>query len=295
MHDVECLWQARTLLGEGPVWVPALDSLLFVDIDGSRLLSWRRGDARQQEWSLPEACCWLIERADGDGFLAGLRSRIVHLRLSDAGPVVVSDWARPEAHLPANRFNDAKADTHGRVWAGTMDNGEKAVSGSLYRIDGREVLRVDQPYGIANGPAFSPDGRTLYHTDTAARTIYAFDCSPEGELSAKRVHVLFEGDEGYPDGMCCDADGGLWVAHFGGARVSRFTPEGRLDRRIALPASQVTSCAFGGEGLDEMYVTTAARGRDDEPLAGALFRLRPGVRGLPPGRFGKPAAQESAR
>ena len=293
MHDLECLWQARTLLGEGPVWVPALDSLLFVDIDASRLLSWRRGDARQQEWSLPEACCWLIERADGDGFLAGLRSRIVHLRLSDAGPVVVSDWARPEAHLPGNRFNDAKADTRGRVWAGTMDNGEKAVSGSLYRIEGREVLRVDQPYGIANGPAFSPDGRTLYHTDTAARTIYAFDCSPAGELSAKRVHLLFEGDDGYPDGMCCDADGGLWVAHFGGGRVSRFTPDGRLDRRVALPASQITSCAFGGEGLDELYVTTARRGRDDEPLAGALFRLRPGVRGLPPGRFGQPQMQET--
>lgn len=295
MHDVECLWQARTVLGEGPVWVPRLDTLLFVDIDASRLLSWRRGDGRKQEWSLPEACCWLIERADGDGFLGGLRSRIVHLRVDDAGPRVVSEWARPEAHLPGNRFNDAKADAQGRVWAGTMDNAEKAVSGSLYRIDGRELRRVDHPYGIANGPAFSPDGRTLYHTDTAARTIYAFDCSPAGELGARRVHLRFEGDEGYPDGMCCDADGGLWVAHFGGARVSRFTPEGRLDRRIALPASQVTSCAFGGEGLDEMYVTTAARGRDDEPLAGALFRLRPGVRGLPPGRFGKPAAQESAR
>ena len=293
MHEVECLWQARTQLGEGPVWVPDLDSLLFVDIDGARLLSWRRGDARRKEWAVAEACCWLIERADGDGFLAGLRSRIVHLRVEEDGPSVVSEWARPEAGLPGNRFNDAKADAHGRVWAGSMDNAEKAVSGSLYRIEGHEVLRVDHPYGIANGPAISPDGRTLYHTDTAARTVYAFDCSPDGELSAKREHVRFEGDDGYPDGMCCDAEGGLWVAHWGAGRLSRFLPDGRLERRIALPASQVTSCAFGGEQLDELFVTTARRGRDDEPLAGSLFRLRPGVRGLPPARFGKPPSQET--
>lgn len=286
--EVECLWQAQAQLGEGPVWVPALDSVLFVDILGARLLSYRPLDAMTHSWSLPEACCWLIERADGDGFLAGMRSRFVHLRLGESGPVIVEEVARPEAHVPGNRFNDAKADAAGRVWAGSMDDAERDASGALYRVDEREVIVVDRPYVIANGPAFSPDGRTLYHTDSALRRVYAFDCSPEGTLSGKRVHIRFADEEGFPDGMTCDADGGLWIAHFGGGCVSRFAPDGRLDRRVDIPASQVTSCAFGGTALDELYVTTARRGCDEQALAGALFRLRPGVTGLAPNRFGRP-------
>ena len=295
MVEVECLWSSRATLGEGPLWVAEREALLFVDIEQARLLAYRPRDGQRQDWALEEACCWLVERADGDGFLAGLRSRIVHLRLDDAGPRVVEEWARPEAHLPGNRFNDGKADAHGRVWAGTMDNAERAASGSLYRIDGRQVSAVDAPYGIANGPAFSPDGRTLYHTDTATRTIYAFACDADGTLRDKRVHLRLQPDEGYPDGMCCDADGGLWVAHFGGGCVSRFDPGGRLAQRIALPATQVTSCAFGGPQLRDLYITTARRGRDDEPLAGALLRVRPGVAGMPPGRFGRtaPSATET--
>lgn len=294
MAEVECLWELQAQLGEGPLWVGEHGMLLFVDIERARLHAYRPGDGQRRSWDLSEACCWLVPRVDGDGFLAGLRSRIVHLRLDGDGPTVVEDWVRPEAHLPGNRFNDGKADAHGRVWAGTMDNAERAASGSLYRIDGRRVAAVDAPYGIANGPAFSPDGRTLYHTDTATRTIYAFDCGADGTLHGKRVHLRLQPDEGYPDGMCCDADGGLWVAHFGGGCVSRFDPAGRLQQRIALPASQVTSCAFGGPQLRDLYITTARRGRDDEPLAGALLRVRPGVAGLPPGRFGsatQPAAE----
>ncbi|MEJ2630732.1 MAG: SMP-30/gluconolactonase/LRE family protein [Acidihalobacter sp.] len=288
VEEVECLWDARAELGEGPLWASSLEALLFVDILGARLLQYRPAEGAKREWPLDEACCWLIERGDGDGFIAGLRSRIVHLRLDESGPRVVEELARPEAHLPGNRFNDAKADPAGRVWAGSMDAAERDASGALYRLDDRGMVAVDRPYVIANGPAFSPDGRTLYHTDTAVRTVYALDCSEQGVLSGKRVHIRFDAQDGFPDGMTCDAEGGLWVAHFGGSCLSRFHPDGRFDRRVRIPATQVTSCTFGGAGFDELYVTTAARGRDDEPLAGALFRLRPGVRGLPPNRFGRP-------
>jgi xylono-1,5-lactonase len=270
------------------VWSPSLDRLLFVDIRGSRLITWSPINGEAQEWLLPEACCWLIERADGDGFLAGLRTCIVHLRLDlITGPEIVAELTQPEADISGNRFNDAKADPWGRAWAGSMDDREKEKRGWLYRIDpDSTVTRHDGPYWVANGPAISPDGRTLFHTDSAAREVYAFDLSPRGELANKRVHIRFSDGVGYPDGMTCDAEGGLWIAHWDGGRITRFDPKGQPERSIPLPCSRVTSCAFFGPELDRLAVTTACYQRGDEPLAGALFTLAPGVRGLPAARFG---------
>lgn len=288
MDQVQPVWTGRAILGEGPVWSPSLDRLIFVDIRGSRLIAWSPTYGDAQEWILPEACCWLIERSDGDGFLAGLRTRIVHLRLDlIAGPEIVADLARPEADIPGNRFNDGKADPWGRAWAGSMDDREKEKRGWLYRIDpDGMVTRQDGPYWVANGPAISLDGRTLFHTDSGAREVYAFDLSPQGELANKRVHIRFSERDGYPDGMTSDAEGGLWIAHWDGGRITRFDPRGQPERSIPLPCSRVTSCAFFGRELDMLAVTTACYQRDAEPLAGALFTLAPGVRGLPAARFG---------
>ena len=138
---------------------------------------------------------------------------------------------------------------------------------------------------MANGPAFSLDGRTLYHTDSGVRTIYAFDLAADGSLAGKREFVRFREDWGFPDGMTTDAEGCLWVAHWAGARISRFDPAGALIRSIALPASNITSIAFAGPGLDRMFVTSSTIGREDEPEAGSLFELDPGVRGVPPRAF----------
>jgi D-xylonolactonase len=288
VYQIRPVWTGRAILGEGPLWSPTLERLIFVDIRGSRLIAWSPADGHAREWSLPEACCWLIERADGDGFLAGLRKRIVHLRLDwTKGPEVVRQVAWPEADLSGNRFNDAKADPWGRVWAGTMDDQEKEKSGWLYRIDpDGTVTRHDGPYTVSNGPAISADGRTLFHTDSAAREVYAFDLAPQGTLANKRVHIRFRDGEGYPDGMTSDVDGGLWIAHWDGGRITRFDSSGRPERSIALPCSRVTSCTFFGRNLDWLAVTTACYQRDAEPLAGALFTVAPGVRGLPPACFG---------
>lgn len=141
---------------------------------------------------------------------------------------------------------------------------------------------LDEPNGWQTPPAVSPDGGTLYHSDTAAGVIHAYDLAPDGELSNKREHIRFQPTQGYPDGMTCDAEGGLWVAHFDGGRVSRFLPDGSLDETLTLPASRVTSCSFGGPELDQLYITTASHERDREELAGALFRVVPGVKGMPP-------------
>lgn len=287
-QEARCVWQARALLGEGPLWSPRQDAVYFVDIRGSRILRHGLSDDSQAGWELDDAACWLVESADGDGFIAGLRSRrVVRLRLEPGQATVAEEIARIEPDMPGNRLNDGKADRDGRLWVGSMDDAEEAPAGSFYRIDGDgSVTRVDQGYTVANGPALSPDGRTIYHTDSAARTVYAFDIGADGSLSGKRVHIRFTEADGYPDGMTCDAEGGLWIAHWDGARVSRFRPDGTLDRAIALPVSRVTSCVFAGPDLDRMFITTAAHGRDEEPLAGALFECDPGVRGLPACGFG---------
>lgn len=282
------VWTGRAVLGEGPLWSPLLKRVLFVDIRGGRLHSWSPEDNSTQSWPFPEGPCWIIERADGDGFILGLKQSIRHLRFDASGePVIAADLDAPETDRPGNRFNDGKADAHGHVFFGSMDDAEVEPLGSLYRLDpdGR-VTAVDTGYVVSNGPAVSADGKTLYHTDSAARTIYAFDLAADGSLSGKRVHIRFTEADGYPDGMTVDAEGGLWVAHWDGSRVSRFHPDGSLDRAIAVPCSRVTSCVFFGPDLDRMAITSAAHERPDEPLAGSLFVVDPGVRGLPAGRFG---------
>ncbi|WP_163559105.1 SMP-30/gluconolactonase/LRE family protein [Halomonas sp. NO4] len=284
---LEYIWRGRALLGEGPLWCPergAAGQLLFVDILGSRLYAHDPTSGETHGWTLDEACCWLAPRADGDGFVAGLRSRLVHLRLGGMGPEIVDSLLTPDEPT-GNRFNDGGCDAAGRLWFGSMDAAAERPSGALYRLDARGLARVDDGYRVANGPAISPDGATLYHSDTPRGVIYAFDIDGNGELSGKREHIRFHATRGFPDGMICDREGGLWVAHWDGGRISRFLPDGRLDETLTLPASRVTSCTFGGADLDHLYITTAAVDRDDEVDAGGLFRCRPGVRGLAPGRL----------
>jgi sugar lactone lactonase YvrE len=193
---------------------------------------------------------------------------------------------------PALRFNEGKCDTSGRFWAGTMAYDETPGAGALYRLDpdGRASLMLIG-VTISNGLAWSLDGRTMYYIDSPTRRIDAFSFTPEtGEISDRRPVITIPGELGVPDGMTIDAEGGLWVALWGGAAVHRYL-DGRLAEVIRLPVSQPTSCAFGGSDLDELYVTSAREGlsfeqREAQQLAGAVFRVRPGVRGLPAAVFG---------
>ncbi len=274
------VWPARAALGEGPVWDARDGCVYFVDIKGRRLHRYRLEDGAQQSWAMDEAICWVIPRAEKPGFIAGFKSGFAELTLD---PLAIANFHAPEPERAGNRLNDAKADRFGRIWAGSMDDAETHISGALYRLDpDRACRRIDDGYAVANGPAFSHDGAAFYHTDSGARTVYAFDLGEDGVLSNKRPFIRFEDPAwGAPDGMTMDCEGGLWIAHWGGARVSRFDQRGRLERSIALPASQITSCAFAGANLERLFVTSAAIGREDEPLAGALFEVDPGVRGAP--------------
>jgi sugar lactone lactonase YvrE len=278
--------EERDALGEGPLWSARHNAIFWVDIISQALFRYSLTDSTVRRWSLAEKIGWVIERREQPGFIAGLQSGFYEL---DLEPFALRPIADPEPALPGNRLNDAKADQQGRIWAGTMDAAIRETTGSLYRMDADfSVRRVDTGYKITNGPAFSPRQDFMYHTDTGLGVVYRFDVSPEGEIGKRREWLKFTQDMGWPDGMTVDAEGFVWIAHWGGSRVSRFSPDAVLDRVIRMPAPQITSCVFAGANLDRMFVTSAADGLDKnkEPLAGSLFEVDTGgVHGLPPGLF----------
>lgn len=269
-------------LGEGPLWSDREGALYWVDILGCRVNRLDVASGAVTSTQMPERIGWVIERRASPGFIAGFRSGFTELTLD---PLAISRIADPEPEAAGNRMNDAKADPSGRIFAGTMPDDDGEGEGALYRLDpDRTVTQVDRGYRIANGPAISADGCTMYHTDSARGTIYRMAIEFDGSLAKRETFLQFPAEWGSPDGMTIDAEGGLWVAHWGGSRVSRFLPDGALDRDVRLPASQITSVAFAGPDLDRMFVTSAAEGVDEEK-GGALFEVEPGVRGLAPCRY----------
>ena len=266
------LWSAR----EGAVY--------WTDILARRLSRLRLADDRVDSWEMPGTIGWVIERRDTPGFVAGIGGTIAELTLD---PVTVTPIVTPEPDLSGNRMNDALADAHGRIWAGTMPFACDIPTGSLYRLDtDHSLTAIDGGYTVTNGPAVGADGTWLYHTDSVARRIYRFPLDARGDVGARQDFIAFDPAWGSPDGMTVDAHGGLWVAHWGGGCISRFLPDGTRERSIDLPASQITNIAFAGPGLDRMFVTSAADGVD-EAHGGALFEVDPqGFRGLPTHMFG---------
>ena len=276
---MECVADVRATLGEGPVWVGREQALYWVDIPEQKLFRCSEADGTLTR-DLVAHLCSLAPRAQGgfigagyDGFVTIDDERVTHVD-------------NPEPDLATNRFNDGKVDRQGRFWAGTMDRFEREASGSLYRLDpDLSWTRIDSGYRVTNGPAFSLDGRTMYHTDSALQRIYAFDLAADGSASNRRTFLQFGEGDGYPDGMTVDAEDRLWIAFWGGWCVRRFSPAGERLTEIAVPAQQPNSVAFGGPDLDRLYITSARRGLSDEeleaqPQAGGLFMTVPGVRGV---------------
>ena len=265
------------MLGEGTIWSARDDAVYWVDILAPALNRLSLKDGAVERWAMPEPLGWVAERAGG-GFIGGFKSGFAEISLD---PLTITPIGDPEPDLPGNRMNDGKADAQGQIWCGTMDMAEESDSGSLYRLTPDLVWQqMDTGYRVPNGPAFSPCGKWLYHSDTARRIMYRFARTADG-IADRQPFISFTDADGYPDGMTVDADGHIWVAHWGGGRVSRFTPDGVLDRTIALPARQVTNICFAGPDLDRMFVSSAAIGLDATPYDGGLFEVDCGVRGLP--------------
>jgi len=275
----ELVWDVKAELGEGPVWVARDRAVWFVDIKGHRLHRYGHDDGSQASWEAPDQIGFALPAEDG-GLICGVRGGLHHFDPAAGAFRLIQPV---EADRPGNRLNDGLVAPDGSLWFGSMDDAEAAKTGALYRWTGRDGLeRMDDGYGVTNGPALCPRGRTMYHHDTLEKAIYAYDHA-DGRITGRRLFATTE--DGYPDGPCVDADGVLHVGLFGGWGVDRFAPDGRRLDRIQLPVPAVTKVAFAGDDLKTLYLTTAWMGMDDArraeaPRAGGLFRMvmeRPGL------------------
>jgi sugar lactone lactonase YvrE len=269
----ELVLDARAQLGEGPVWDGA--RLLWVDIPAGLVHAFDPVGGADEAVSLGEAVGFVVLLADG-GPVAVTASGI---READGRGGLL----RPVECGPGERPNDGKADPAGRVWAGFMVDGAAPGQARLVRFErDRPPAVVLDGLTIPNGIDWSPDGSTMYYADSPTGRVDAFDFDvASGALSERRP--LARVDEGlFPDGLTVDAEGGVWVAVWGGSAVYHYGPDGRLEGVVEVPVAQVTSCAFGGADLDVLYITTAAA--TDQPGAGGVFACSPGVRGRPPSR-----------
>lgn len=276
-------------LGEGPTWDARSGEVLWVDITGCAVHALELGSGARRTVETPAPVGAVLPCA-ADGLLLALEDGLALLE-PDGGTAPVARFADVDGFDPsvALRANDAKCDPSGRCFVGTMAYDQRPGAASLFRLDpGTARLElVLRDLTISNGLGWSPDGRTMYFVDTPSGRVQAWDYDlGTGGLSNSRVLAEIEERHGWPDGMTVDADGCVWVALWGGGAVRRYTPDGRLDRVLELPCAQVTSCAFAGERLDRLVVTTAAYGLErPEPLAGATFVAEPGVAGLPTNPF----------
>lgn len=258
-------------LGEGPVWID--DALWFVDIKGRHIYRHRPDASETQRWDAPEMVGWVLPSARGD-LIVGLRSG-PHRFSPKTG--AFDRVASVDADLPASRLNDAAIDARGRIFFGTMDNDEASPSGRVYLLDAGGVhATVVSPTIITNGPAITPGGDRLYHVDTLARTIVAHPIGADGLLQPAEPFLTFTGDEGYPDGAICDAEGGIWIGFYGGWAARRFSPDGVMTDEVRFPVANVTKVALGGPDGRTAFATTARQGLDQaalaaQPLAGDVF------------------------
>jgi sugar lactone lactonase YvrE len=290
MMSPELLLDARADLGEGPAWDEVNQRLYWVDIRAGNLHSFQSETGIDNCINLGEEIGCVAPCQSGDLVLA-LRDGFASMN-----PITqkVTRLARVEEHLPGNRFNDGKCDPAGRFLAGTMDNAEKEASGTLYSFSAEGVLEtLLTGLRISNGLAWSPDHKTFYHIDTPSRQITAFDYDlASGELEAPRTVITIPSELGWPDGMTTDSEGTLWVAMWGGAKITRWNPgTGQLMEAIPVPALNITSCVFGGQNLTDLYITSARKGMSSEqvakfPASGGLFRIKTGIRGMPTFAFG---------
>lgn len=284
MSQVECVWPIAAELGEGPLWSASEQAVWFVDIKGLAVHRFHPASGEKRSWPAPARIGFLLPTREG-WLIAGLKTGL-HRFNPETGNFSLLHVVEP--HAPNNRLNDGFVDSEGFLWFGSMDDNEQEPSGALYQLTSTGCVTRDPGYVVTNGPAECPKGRVLYHTDTLAGVIYAFDRARSGTLTNKRVFVRLPPGSGYPDGPCVDAEGCIWSGLFGGWGLHRYSPQGELLARIELPVANVTKAAFGGEDLRTLYITTARVGLDDEqlgkqPLAGGLFSTRVDVPGLPQG------------
>jgi sugar lactone lactonase YvrE len=293
LFHAELEFQNDALLGEGPVWDHRAQRLYWVDIEGFAVHAYDPATRDHGVKDTGEFVGSLAVRQAG-GLVLARKSGFATLDLETGEFTPIAD---AESHLPGNRFNDGKCDPAGRFWAGTLalDEDQGEGQGNLYCLDTDHTVRLKVPgVWISNGLAWTADARTMYYIDSPKQKVVAYDYDlATAEISNPRTVIEVPGREmGYPDGMTIDEEGMLWIAHWDGGHVCRWNPHtGEELAEIVVPVSRPTSCVFGGADLGTLYITSARTRLKPEvlaaqPLAGSVFKCRPGVRGLPMHEFG---------
>ncbi|MCO8309340.1 SMP-30/gluconolactonase/LRE family protein [Pseudomonas mandelii] len=288
--QAELIVDARNAVGESPVWVPEENALYWVDIPTGGLQRWNADSGHVHAWKAPQTLACIARHSAG-GWVAGMESGFFHLHPHNDGNLDSERLAHVDHARPDMRLNDGRCDRQGRFWAGSMvlNMGANAADGRLYRYSAGQRGPLDAPLSgfiVPNGLGFSPDGKTMYLSDSHpnVQQIWAFDYDIDsGTPSNRRLFVDMHQFLGRPDGAAVDAEGCYWICANDAGLIHRFTPDGRLDRSLPMPVKKPTMCAFGGSQLDTLFVTSIrpADDHDEQSLAGGVFALNPGVKGLP--------------
>ena len=276
-----CVWKNSSLLGEGTLWVPTLNSILFVDIKKKKIFILNTKTKKRKIFKVNKEIGF-VSHIKKKVFILGLKSE---LRIINLINKKVLHSIKIEPNKINNRLNDGKTDPKGRLWFGTMDNLERKKSfGSLYCLNNKLKLhKVDSKYYITNGPAFL-NKNNFYHTDTKKKIIYKIRTNNKLKILKKNVFLKFSKADGFPDGMTTDVKNNLWVCHYAGGCISVYNPKGKKIHKINLPAKNITNCTFGGPKNDELYISSARKDlktRDIKkyPLSGSLFKTRLNIKG----------------
>ncbi len=286
--EIEVVLEAGATIGESPTWASAEKALYWIDVKKPALYRYDPATGGQRSWPMPSDIGAFALVSDPPGAVAALRQGIFRLDFPSGS---LTQLAPPPFDPALFRFNEGACDSAGRFWVGVMfdplEDAAPPQKSALHSFTMAQGLRQEPDAAeLHNGMAWSPDGRLFYLSHSRRREVFAYAFDPAGgRLGARDLFAQIPAALGLPDGAAVDSQGGYWCALHGGGRLRRYTARGTVDRDIALPVSQPTMCAFAGEELDLLYVTTAAdklspEQRRREPLAGALLRLRPGERGI---------------
>ena len=276
-------WELEAELGEGPVWVERDRALWFVDIKKHQVHRYDPASSDRKSWNAPEQVGFILP-AEGGGFVAGLQSGLFSFDETNGAFDLIVEV---EPELPANRLNDGVVDPAGRLWFGTMDNGEKSKSGAFYCFNEGRLTRTKlDGIAITNGPTISPDGKLLYYVDTLKGTIGVADIRDDGSLGDGRPFVRIDPKDGHPDGPTIDSEGHVWISLYAGWQARRYSPTGKLVDVVRFPVANITKIAFGDPDLRTAFATTArqllsAEDIAKQPLIGALFEFHVDVPGVP--------------
>lgn len=293
MKKLEKISEFRAILGECPVWDSDKKIIYWVDIIGKKLFSFNIDSKISSVINFNNFVGSVALRRNNQFIIASEEG----IHFFDQNNLLVKKLFNPEDYLNENRFNDGKCDAAGRFWVGSTSYGENEKVGSLYCIDKNlNYKKVIDEIIVSNGLSWSPDNKIMYHIDSPTREVKAYDYDiKNGEIKNERIVIVFNKEEGYPDGMTIDKEGMLWIAHWDGNKIGRWNPEnGKMIEKIDIPVKRVSSVTFGGPRLNELFITTAIKGFNEinkelnenlNGYDGMLFRVKVDVCGINTYRF----------